>query len=225
MRSRFLSVFLLLLFPVSAFAHAGIMDRWIEQETNVRACSMTVLAVQLLLLLLFLVFFKHSRLNSFVRSLADSIANTHFLSILVFWGLFAFCLTPFISMLNCGVLFGGLFAVLLSFVLFVLAFYEKPRKLVNRPSSHYYLIHCSIQQIIGYFVYFIIYDTDFIRNLFRYTDDEYQLANYYVYPDARGISLCWGCFTDLLLGFSFALVVCFCFELISWRKSSERTDA
>lgn len=211
-------LFLSLLSSVPAFAHAGMMDRLIEHAVSMEACCTTIIAVQLVLLILFMVIFNHSHLNSFIHSAAETIANTRFISIFLFWILFAFCLTPYLGLLTSGMFLAGLVPMFLSLIFLILVFFRKPRSLVKKPSCHYLLIHFSLQQTIGYFVYLSVYDTDFIRNLFKYTDDEYQYA-FYVYPNIKGITFCGDFFMELLLAFSLAFIVNCVFEIIFWVKS------
>lgn len=217
-----LTLFLLLPSSIPAFAHAGMMDRLIEHAVSMEACCTTIIAVQLVLLILFMVIFKHSHLNSFIHSAAETIAGTRFISIFLFWILFAFCLTPYLGLLTSGMFLAGLVPLFLSLVFLILIFFRKPRSLVNKPSCHYLLIHFSLQQTIGYFVYLSVYDTDFIRNLFRYTDDEYQSA-IYIYPNIKGITFCGDFFMELLLAFSLAFIVNCIFEIASLKKSRNKT--
>lgn len=217
-KNCFVVVFLLLSVSIPSFAHAGMMDRLIEHAVSMQACCTTVIAVQLVLLILFMVIFKHSQLNSFIFSTAKTVANTSFISILFFWALLAFCLTPYIGLLTSGMFFAGLISLFLSLVFLVLVFFKKPRNLVKKTSCHYLLTHFSLQQMIGYIVYFAIYDTDYIRNLFKYTDDEYRFE-VYVYPSMNGITFCGDCFIDLLLAFSMAFIINCVYEIISWRKT------
>ena len=213
-----LTLFLLLPSSIPAFAHAGMMDRLIEHAVSMEACCTTIIAVQLVLLILFMVIFKHSHLNSFIHSAAETIAGTRFISIMLFWILFAFCLTPYIGLLTCGMFLAGLASLSLSLIFLILVFFRKPRSLVKKPSCHYLLIHFSLQQTIGYFVYLAVYDADFIRNLFKYTDDVYQ-STIYVYPNIKGITFCGDCFMDLLLCFSLAFIANCVFEIIFWVRS------
>ena len=217
-KRRLFILFLSLLSSAPAFAHAGMMDRLIEHAVSMEACCTTIIAVQLVLLILFMVIFKHSHLNNFIHSAAETIAGTRFISIMLFWILFAFCLTPYLGLLTSGMFLAGLVPMSLSLVFLILVFFRKPRSLVKKPSCHYLLIHFSLQQIIGYFVYLAVYDTDFIRNLFKYTDEEYQYA-FYVYPSIKGITFCGDCFMDLLLCFSLVFIVNCVFEIIFWVRS------
>lgn len=62
-----LTLFLLLPSSIPAFAHARMMDRLIEHAVSMEACCTTIIAVQLVLLILFMVIFNHSHLNNLIN--------------------------------------------------------------------------------------------------------------------------------------------------------------
>lgn len=63
-------------------------------------------------------------------------------------------------------------------------------------------------QAIGYSVYSMVVRYDFFQQLFRFTDEEYQLADFYLYPEINGISICCSNICDILLISAFPFVVC-----------------
>ena len=169
--------------PTCLFAHAGMFDRYLEYSVSARALFYTTLFVQLILSAFSFGLLRKTRPFRVMRVICWHWSKKWFYS------LFFLLLIPFVTLTlvdmdyvlmwlisGGSLLFIMFYYVICSFKLFV----TKKRK----PSSRglYITIIVSIQQMIGYVVYLLAYKTNLMRHLFNYTDDEYQIGNYWVYP-------------------------------------------
>lgn len=169
--------------PTFLFAHAGMFDRYLEYSVSARALFFTTLFVQVILSAFTFGLLRKTRPLRVMRATCWRWSKKWY------YPLFFLFLIPFVTLtlvdmdyVLMWLISGGslliitIYYVICSFKLFV----SKKRK----PSSRglYITIIVSIQQMIGYAVYLLTYKTDLMRLLFNYTDDEYQIGNYWVYP-------------------------------------------
>lgn len=206
----FLTLTLALLFiPALATAHAGIMDRWIEQMVDCSAFAAIVGVTQIVLAVLSFGFLKGTVLhkNLIKHSRRIAINRKWWLYLLVIC-MTSFVVAPYMGYLLKRWLFFFIVPLLIvSFINLILVLIPKTRKFYLRGRSIYIMVLLSLHQIIGWVVYLVVYRIDFVKNLFAYTDDEYQIFNYYVYPGLHGFEHTAGVFASLLIYFSFPYVI------------------
>ena len=207
-----------LLTGVAASAHAGMMDRWIRNAVNMSAVHVTIGTVQIVLCIVFFLIWKGCPLNSLLRRISNAIADRRILAILVFWGLSAFCLAPYLGHVDTSFLLLGTSACLISLILMACSLFQGFREQSTNPRCLFVLMSLALQQIIGYAVYFTCCSMDFFKEHFSYTDDEYLISNYYIYPDYNGIEYSLGYGVMLLVLFLIPMAVCIILELVARKR-------
>lgn len=169
--------------PTCLFAHAGMFDRYLEYSVSARALFFTTLFVQIILSAFSFGLLRKTRPLRVMR-----VTCWHW-SKRWFYSLFFLVLLPFVTLTLVDMDYvllwlisgGSLLAIVITYTVCTYKlFVSKNRK----PSWRglYITIIVSIQQMIGYVLYLLTYKTDLMRHLFNYTDDEYQIGNYWVYP-------------------------------------------
>ena len=205
---------LAVLLPTLAMAHAGMFDRYLDYRVSALALFHTCLFVQVVLSAFSFGILRKTRPFRRLR-----VSCWHW-SKKWYYSLFFLFLIPFVMLTTVDMDYvimwliagGSLLAIVIcyavcSFRLLV----SKKRK----PSWRrlYSILIVSVQQIVGYGVYLLSYHTDLMRSIFNYTDDEYQIANYWVYPDTQIfkthiegyvsmfiVLLCWYAFLLMIIG-------------------------
>ena len=177
---------LLLFISLTASAHAGSYDRLLQKTVSIKATCVTVIITQLVLSVLFLIIFRKCRTNNPARHLATKISGKPALACGAFWILSAFTLTPYLEYFDIM----QIIAIGLSLPNLVLILIGKIRRCLISEKSLYVCIHVAASQVIGYIVYLAVFQTDWFGMIFRYTDDLYQIANYYLYPGIEGVDYC-----------------------------------
>ena len=206
------ALLLALLVPNQSFAHAGFVDRYLEYSVSARALFYTTLIVQLFLSVFSFLLLKRSRILRVLR-VSCWHCSQQWYYLLFFIVLVPFLVLTLVDMDYVLMFFlagGSLLIIIICYA--VLSF----RLLVSKKRSPswrrlYFVIILTVQQVIGYGVYLLAYKTDLMRHFFFYTDDEYQIGDYTVYPKTRLFSthiegyismfllfLCWYVFLILL---------------------------
>lgn len=188
---------LLTLATTGAVAHSGTTDRWIERMASMSACSATVITVQVILCVVLVAWFHGSALDRRVAAAGEAAASRKLAAVAVLWAGLSFCLTPLAILAK----FFDAWAlpVLGWLVILVLCFFRAVRIRCTQASTLRWLIHACLQQAAGYAVYLAVYGMDFFRDIFRYSDSEYELYGLYLYPEAAGVVNCGDeCLTTLL---------------------------
>lgn len=79
---------------------------------------------------------------------------------------------------------GSLLAIVITYAVCTYKLYVSKKRQPYWRRLHATII-LSAQQALGYVLYLLTYNTDFMCKLFNYTDDEYQSFNYIIYPGIR----------------------------------------
>lgn len=178
-----LAAVLLALSAVPASAHAGWADRMIQARVNGEALFGVVAAVQLILTTVSLFFARKWRQ---MRLLQLQFLRSH--------GRWWY---PLLSVLPVAILATFLLNILsvaLWFFVFIpmtviLVGYGVLAARLHWPPAYdrswkrlFWLTVLSVHQLAGYTVYALTYRTALVRKFFNYTDEEYQITDYVVYP-------------------------------------------
>lgn len=207
-----------LLFCFIASAHAGMMDRWIHNSVNMSAVHATVGTVQLVLSAALLLIWKNCPVNNLLRKVTRAIARKKTFGFFFFWVLTAFALAPYVGYIDACYLIVGMAAFGMAIVATILSFFKGFRKFSADSKCLYVLSNLTLQQIIGYAVYSVIYNMAFFKELFGYTDEEYQMSDYYVYPGIDGIRYCLEYGVVLLILFLLPMTISIVLELVKRKK-------
>lgn len=188
---------------MTVLAHAGMMDRWLERDTSVQATCLTVIAVQLLFTLLFLVIFRKSIINKPFRFLADKLSGDKYVSCAAFWFLSAFTLTPYLFPIDDSLF--GLLGLLLTIINLIVILRKKKRARLTSAKNLYVCLHVAACQLIGYLVFIFAYKTEWFKKLFSYTDDLYPGLT--IYPKLDGFDYTVQYMCQLLAFFSLPYLI------------------
>ena len=172
---------------VPLFAHAAMFDRFLEQMVSYRAILVTILTVHILLCIG--VKLLKNKLSRYKRALLKAVKyirqkKTYTITYSCVYGVYVCLLASQIFLL------GGLVILifLATFALFCLR--KKWReKLIFGKRAIYCYLQSSIFMSIGISLYLILCNCEWFRSLLSYTDAEYQLVNFYLYPKAEAIIL------------------------------------
>ncbi len=172
--------------PACLFAHAGMFDRYLEYSVSARALFFTTLFVQLILSA-----FSFGLLRKTRPFRLFKVTCWHW-SKKWFYILFFLFLIPFVTLTIVDMDYvllwlisgGSLLAVVITYAVCTYKLYVSNKR---QPSWQklYVTIILSTQQMLGYVLYLLTCNTDFMGKLFNYTDDEYQSFNYIIYPGIR----------------------------------------
>lgn len=217
---RFLTTFFLLLVNLPIFAHSGSTDRWLQARTSLLACTSTVIPVMLLMGLFLLSVTRKNSMNCRVYWLSAALAKNEIIATIVFWILLSFFLTPFYSFLSA--LSYDVILILIMMATWVLCFLKRVRRVCANASMNHFLLNMAVSQAIGYCVYGVVVQHDSFRQLFKYTDEEYRMFNFYLYPETGGITTCLNNISDVLLVFAFPMIVCLIYAIINVIKSRKQ---
>ena len=176
------AVFLALL-AVPASAHSGWADRMIQGQIDGKALFGVVAAVQLILTAVSLILARTWRPMRLFR--------------LWFLRSHGRIWYPLLSVIPVALLTAALLGIL-SIGMWILVFIPGTVILVgygvwvarlhwptayDRSWKHlFWLTVLSVHQLAGYTVYALTYRTALVRKFFNYTDEEYQITDYVVYP-------------------------------------------
>lgn len=189
---RILSVLSFTMLTVPLFAHAGMFDRFLEQMVSYRAILVTILTVHILLCIgVKLLKNKLSRYKRALLKAVKHIRKKKTYTITYSWILCSFVYGVYVCLLASQIfLFGGL-VILIFLPTFAVFFLRKKwrEKLIFGKRAIYCYLQSSIFMSFGISLYLILCNCEWFRSLLSYTDAEYQLANFYLYPKAEAIIL------------------------------------
>lgn len=178
-----LAAVLLALSAVPASAHSGWTDRMIQGQVDGEALSCVVAAVQLVLTTVSVILARKWRPMRLLR--------LQFLRSHGKWWYPLLSVLP-VALLSTFLL--NILSVALWFFVFIpatviLVGYGVWAARLHWPPAYdrswkrlFWLAVLSVQQLAGYAVYALTYKTHLVRKFFNYTDDEYQVTDYVVYP-------------------------------------------
>lgn len=201
------------LLPTCLFAHAGMFDRYLEYSVSARAFFYTSLVVQALLSAITFGLLHNTRLLRRFRVLCWRWSKKWFY-LLLFICAIPFLTLPLVDMdyVHMWLIAGG--SLLIIMITYAVLSFKLIVTKARTPSWRklYPTLIFTAQQVVTYCVYLLTYNTELMRYFFNYTDDEYQIANYVVYPKLRILDthiegcvslfiilLCWSIFLYLFV--------------------------
>lgn len=214
---KFLILVVALCLPLTLSAHAGIVDALIQHTVSCSAFIRVVAITQVCLGVISLIFIRYirrgnSKLMSFAKCLSGGRRWYSFMSL---WILTSFVVSPYL-----GYYYEALWIMAYIPILFALGFnviiilFKKSRTTLLSYWSLFILMILSFHQMLGWVIYLCIYKLDWFKNIFAYTDDLYQIANYFVYPDLYCFEMVASSFLVHLYWFSIPYIILMLINLI-----------
>ena len=164
---------------VPLFAHAGIFDRFLKQMVSYQAILVTILTVHILLCIgVKLLNNKLSRYKRGLLKAVEHIRQKRIYTITCSWILCSFVYGVYVCLLAGQIFFCGVLVILIFLPTFAIFFLRKKwreRHLFGRRA-----IYCYLQSSI-------LCNCEWFRSFLSYTDLEYQVADFYLYPEAEYI--------------------------------------
>lgn len=205
MRKKILLLFLS--FSQLCFAHAGMADRFIDRMVSIDAIILTIVVTQIIsFLLLGRNWYEPAkRLRLRLLLLVKKLCSKWWQNLLAAWALSSFVISPYI-VIACDWLWlwGVLLFLLFWLFYFVVVLLGYTRKLfLTGIRPLYVLLVASVGEVVGEIAYCCIYKMEWFRSITYYTDEEYAMSDFKVYPTFEGL---------LYLGEDMLLVF-FCFAI------------
>ena len=190
--------------PLVCVAHAGMFDDYLRRMVSVDAVVLTIAVAQIVCYLLIRSnWFKAiKRVRMRLLLFAKKLHRNGWLRLLAAWGLSSFALSPYI-VIACnwlwilGIL---LFLVFWLFYLFLVLYGKTRRAILTGIKPLYLLLVASIGEIIGGIVYCTIYEMEWFRSITYYTDEEYALSDFKLFPTIDGV---WDLWNEMKIIFFF----------------------
>jgi len=201
---KFLVILFLFSCSLMCLAHAGMFDDYLRRMVSVDAVVLTIAVAQIVCYLLIRSnWFKAiKRVRKSLLLFAKKLHRNGWLRLLAAWGLSSFALSPYI-VIACnwlwilGIL---LFLVFWLFYLFLVLYGKTRRAILTGIKPLYLLLVASIGEIIGGIVYCTIYEMEWFRSITYYTDEEYALSDFKLFPTIDGV---WDLWNEMKIIFFF----------------------
>lgn len=183
-----------ILFVLPVFAHAGMYDRFLDIMVSFRAMFFVVLFTHLICILC-VKYFKaafFSKLRLRVMRLINYIQRNRITTYLSSWLFSSFVYGIYLILISGQIFFWGLgIPFILFFILIIVWSIRKKwrEKYLFGTKALFCYIQSSVFILGGIIVYLVLTQFDLFKRLFSYTDEEYQLANFYLYPEWDSIYL------------------------------------
>lgn len=179
-----LIILLTVFLPATALAHAGMFDRYLDYSVSARAFFYTTLVIQAVLSAFSFVLLRNTRVLPRFRVICWRWSKKWF------YLLFFLCAIPFLTLPIVDMdyvhmwIFSGS-SLLIIILTYAILSYKLIITKKRNPSwlKLYYILIFTAQQVITYCVYLLVYNTELMQHFFNYTDDEYQITDYVVYPN------------------------------------------
>ena len=203
--------------PMVASAHAGIVDALIQHPVSCSAFLRVIAITQVCLGVMSLILIRYircssSKLMSFARRLST---DRRWYSYLFLWMLTSFVVSPYLGYYYESLWIMAFIPILLALgINVVIILFKKSRKILLSCRSFFILMILSLHQMIGWMIYLCIYKLDWFKNIFAYTDDLYQIANHFVYPDLYCFKMVAETFLVHLYWFSIPYIILMLIHLI-----------
>lgn len=185
-----------ILFVLPVFAHAGMYDRFLDIMVSYRAMLAVVLFTHLSCFLCAkyvkcaFIYKLKVKIMRLIKKLQRNEITMYSLS----WLLCSFVYGVYLILISGQIFFWalGIPLIIFFFVIFLWTFRKKWReKYLWGARVLFCYTQSSVFIVIGLLFYSILSQLSFFKRIFSYTDEEYQLANFYIYPCIEGIfSLC-----------------------------------
>lgn len=185
--TRLRNILFISLLPCVLYAHAGMMDRWLQERINVVGVFKVILFVQITMS--FFCFIQRScGLNICLKKISKHCTFHRGFALFCTWLLSSFIITPYLIELTMPFLFFAFIPISIIFIVYTsIIWKDKIQEKITTSHSIYYMLHFSVQHSIAYIVYPFVYDTYIFRLFVYYTDEEYGASNYKLYPEIDGL--------------------------------------
>lgn len=153
-------------FCIPAYAHAGFVDRMLENNVNQSAVFSVIFICQVLFILAVCLLLRKTRLILAVKDWCRNVSGKWF-GVFFFATLLAFVCEPYLEFAYVYLWFFALIPVCLGYLLYVLCMLSRLRvswKLI------YGAILLLIGQVAGYIVYLAIHGFKFFQDIFKYVE-------------------------------------------------------
>ena len=153
-------------FCIPAYAHAGFVDRMLENNVNQSAVFSVIFICQVLFILAVCLLLRKTRLILAVKDWCRNVSGKWF-GVFIFAALLAFVCEPYLEFAYVYLWFFALIPVCLGYLLYVLCMLSRLRvswKLI------YGAILLLIGQVAGYIVYLAIHGFKFFQDIFKYVE-------------------------------------------------------
>lgn len=189
---------------IPVFAHSGITDRYLETMVSYRALLIIILVLHIILGICFKL--RNNRLlkyNRIIRKAVRYIYRKNMLNILFSWILSSIVYGTYIGLLCSQMSILGIMLIPIFYLCFFELFLQRNlrKKFITGSRPIYYYIQSSVVIFFGMILYYKLCSYKWFRAIFSYTDEEYQLANFYLFPESEAIYS----FIDQLVVFSSVL--------------------
>lgn len=176
---------------LSASAHAGMFDRFLERMVSYRALLCVILLTHIVLYLV-LKFCDNNVIRSYKKCIvkvSKRFCKNHLIATISAWILSTIAFGIYLVLVAEQIFFFGGFIILLFWSLYILWVLVKKwrNKYLTGFRAIYKQLNVVIFQIIGTIFYMVICNFEFFKSMFSYTDAEYQLSNFYLYPEISPI--------------------------------------
>ena len=153
-------------FCIPAYAHAGFVDRMLENNVNQSAVFSVIFICQVLFILAVCLLLRKTRLILAVKDWCRNVSGKWF-GVFIFAALLAIVCEPYLEFAYVYLWFFALIPVCLGYLLYVLCMLSRLRvswKLI------YGAILLLIGQVAGYIVYLAIHGFKFFQDIFKYVE-------------------------------------------------------
>lgn len=227
MKMRLIIFVTMTIIPVVVFAHAGMYDRYLERLVSIDAVVLTIVFMQAICFLAL----RFCKLNLIIRikvrllQLSKKICRNRWRNLLSAWVLSTFVLSTYLTIMVEWLIFLGLLLYLIFWICYCFIVFRKRirEKWMTGLRPIYYYIVASIGQIIGLITYSIVYSMDWFRSITYYTDEEYALNGYKLFPEISGLEYLVTDAAVLALPLAVSILLLMAFQYM--KKSKKRRKA
>lgn len=187
---RILSVISFIVLTTPLFAHAGMFDRFLEQMVSFRAIIITIFVTHILLCIG--VKLLKNKLLRYKRALLKGtrfVRKKRIYTVICSWILCSYVYGVYVCLSASQIFLWGGLVILIFLPTFATFFLRKKwrNKLIFGKRAIYYYLQSSIFMSIGMSLYLMLCNCEWFKSMFSYTDAEYQLANFYLYPKGEAV--------------------------------------
>lgn len=173
-----------------ANAHSGMSDRYLDMKICVDALVMVIAVIQVSIYL-FLRYSKSKvicRYKRFIIRIAKKVYKKSYLKWFASWALSSLVFTPYVIGLSMEFFFFAFIplAVFLIYYSYLVLNTEKRKKHLTGIKGLSLLLSVSFQQALGYLIYALICETSTFHRFVYYTDEEYEMFDFKLYPGIEG---------------------------------------
>ena len=194
MKKIILLFILSILFTLPSYAHAGMYDRFLDIMVSFRAMFFVVLFTHISCILC-VKYFKaafFSKLQIRIIRLINYIQRNKITMYFSSWLFSSFVYGIYLILISGQIFFWGFgIPFILFFILIIIWTIRKKwrEKYLFGTKALFCYIQSSVFILVGIILYSVLSQLDLFKRLFSYTDEEYQLANFYLYPEWDSIYL------------------------------------